>query len=180
MNRWDNAAIEYTDAAKIKSALVGRSIVTTISEGQDTDRVLSFVLDDGTVLKAHATDGGCACSNGCFTVAPVNVIKGTITNVEVREFRQTWDGAEGEQIEPGSDRDGSAVIRVFVYADLGEQVLVESEGSDNGYYVHRSRHRGARKGLRDSTTRRRALQRRWQLGSHREVRRLRGGRRRRG
>lgn len=134
MNRWDTGAIEYTDVDQIRAALIGRQIVSTLSEGADYDRVLSFVLDDGTVLKAHATDGGCACSNGCFTVEPGNVVKGTITNVEVKEQVQSWDGAEGDEVTPGSLSDGSAVIRVFVYADLGEQLLLSSEGGDNGYY----------------------------------------------
>jgi len=134
MNRWDNAAIEYTDVEKIRAALVGKSIVSTLSEGADVNRVLSFVLDDGTILKAHATDGGCACSNGCFTVEPVSAVRGTITNVDVKEYSQTWDGTEGEPVEPGSMSDGSAVIRIFVYSDLGEQILMQSEGGDNGYY----------------------------------------------
>jgi hypothetical protein len=134
MNRWDVGAIEYTNADAIKAALVGRSIVSTLSEGADVSRVLTFVLDDGSLLKAHATDGGCACSNGCFTVEPGNVAKGVITNVEVTENVQSWDETEGEPITPGSQSDGSSVIRVFVYGELGQQLLVSSEGSDNGYY----------------------------------------------
>lgn len=134
MNRWDDGAIDYSDVDKLKAALVGRSIVSTTSQGSDYDRVLTFVLDDGTLLKAHATDGGCACSNGCFTVAPGNVAKGTITNVEVEEIASSWSSDGGKRVEPGSISDGEAKIRVFVYGDLGQQVLVESEGSDNGYY----------------------------------------------
>lgn len=135
-DRWNTKdVIEYTEVDKLKSALVGRSIVSTITTGgSDMNRVITFVLDDGSLLKAHATDGGCACSNGCFTVEPGNVIQGTITNVEVTETLQTWDGTEGTEVTPGSISDGSAILRVFVYGDLGKQLLVESEGGDNGYY----------------------------------------------
>lgn len=128
MNRWETQAIEYTDIASLKSALVGRSIVSTLSEGDAYDRVLSFVLDDGTILKAHATDGGCACSNGCFTVENPESANGTILNVELRE---TVDGSD---VEPGSILEGSATIRVYVYDELGKHTLIESEGGDNGYY----------------------------------------------
>lgn len=134
MNRWDNNAIEYTDVDKIKAALVGRSIVNTLSSGTDYDRVVTFVLDDGTLLKAHATDGGCACTNGCFTVEPGNTIRGTITNVEVKEAALNWSDEAVEDITPGSVSDGSARIQVFVYGELGQQLLLTSEGSDNGYY----------------------------------------------
>ncbi|GAA4762341.1 DUF7448 domain-containing protein [Microbacterium gilvum] len=135
MNRWEAGAIEYTDAEKIRQALVGRSIVSTISEGEEYKRVLSFVLDDGTLLKAHATDGGCSCTNGCFSVEPVASVAGTILNVEVKEFEESY-GSEAKEITPGSITDGGATIQIFVYTDLaaGGHVLVESEGQDNGYY----------------------------------------------
>lgn len=134
MNRWDNDAIEYTDADRIKAALIGRSITSTLSEGSDYQRVLTFVLDDGTLLKAHATDGGCACSNGCFSVEPGNVPKGIITNVVVKEYAADWDDKITGEVELGKNTSESGVIRIFVYADLGEQLLVESKGGDNGYY----------------------------------------------
>lgn len=132
-------AIAYTDVEALKEVLVGRSIVAVESTGQELTRVLSYRLDDGTVLKAHATDGGCACSNGCFTVEPgATPLKGTIMNVEVGEFEQNWGSTagEGEAYEPGSRSDGSALIRIFVYTELGgdRETLVESEGGDNGYY----------------------------------------------
>lgn len=137
-NRWDGTAIDYTDVDTIKAALVGKSIVDTKITGADYDRVISFALDDGMTLNAHAADGGCACSNGCFTVEPGNAVRGTITNVELKEVTSDYDyetGHSGErEIEPGSISDGSSVIRLFVYADLGEQVLVTSEGGDNGFY----------------------------------------------
>lgn len=134
MNRWDDDAIDYNEVERIRAALVGRSIVSTLSEGTDYERVLSFVLDDGSTLKAHATDGGCACSNGCFSVEPGNVVRGTITNVDVEEWVESWSDDKSQRVEPGSIRDGSAKINLFVYTDLGEHLLVESEGNDNGYY----------------------------------------------
>lgn len=123
----------YTETEQLKAALVGRTITSTISEGADYERVLTFVLDDGTLLKAHAQDGGCACSNGCFSVEPANVIQGVITNVEVQEVATDYF-SEPAPVEPGSVGDGSATITIVVYAGMGEQVLLTSEGGDNGYY----------------------------------------------
>lgn len=134
MDRWDTAAIEYTDVESIRKALIGRSVVHTRGSGGDYPATVTFVLDDGTKLTAHATDGGCACTNGCFSVRPGNVPRGTITNVVVREAVETWGEDRPAQVEPGSVSDGSATIEVFVYADLGEQVLLTSQGGDNGYY----------------------------------------------
>lgn len=125
---------KYTEVDQIKNALVGRSIIDTISEGIGYNRVLTFVLDDGTRLKAHATDGGCGCSNGCFTVKPASVVRGTITNVVVNEIVNDYTGNGPCEVEPGSVSDGESVISIFVYADMGQQVLVESSGVDNGYY----------------------------------------------
>lgn len=134
IGRYDDGAIDYHEVERIREALIGRSIISTLSDGIDYDRVLSFVLDDGTVLKAHATYGGCACSNGCFSVEPGNVIKGTITAVEVKQYESNWRDDELTEVTPGRVWSGSAIIRVFVYAELGEQLLIESEGEDNGYY----------------------------------------------
>lgn len=134
MNRWDTAAIEYTDVESIRKALIGRSVVHTLGSGGDYPSKVIFVLDDGTRLTAHATDGGCACSNGCFDIRPGNVPRGVITNVVVRESVETWSDDSRKPVEPGSVSDGSGVIELFVYADLGEQVLVTSRGKDNGHY----------------------------------------------
>lgn len=138
MNRWNEPQIEYTNIEKIKAALVGRSIVATETEGESYSRVISFKLDDGTTLKAHATDGGCGCTNGCFTVDNPDSITGTILNVEVSEEAQTYDYAarenERKQVTPGSISDGEATIRIYVYTEIGKATLIESEGGDNGYY----------------------------------------------
>ena len=155
MDRWSKGAIDYSEVDRWKEALVGRKILNTVSDGEGFSRVLSFVLDDGTVLRAHATDGGCGCANGCFSVKPGNVTRGTIMNVAVKEHQLDYDyyddnkGAKREiepgsiqdakrEIEPGSIQDGSSQISVFVYTEMNdeiaERVLVESEGRDNGYY----------------------------------------------
>lgn len=134
MNRWDQGAIEYADIEAIKRALVGRSIIAVTADGDEYTKVVTFALDDGSALKAHATDGGCACSNGCFTVDAHERVAGTILNVELEERIQTYDGSDGEVVEPGSITDGQAMIRVFVYTELGKSTLVTSEGGDNGYY----------------------------------------------
>jgi hypothetical protein len=133
INKWDAAAIEYTDVDALRSALVGRTITETRATGDEYSKVISFVLDDGSVLNAHATEGGCACSNGCFTVANPEQVSGTILGVEVAESSQSWDGTE-TPVTPGSISDGTGVLRLFVYDELGKHTLVQSEGSDNGYY----------------------------------------------
>ncbi len=138
MNRWNTKdPIDYTDLGRLKSILVGRSIVSTRESGTGYNKTISFALDDGSVLMANASDGGCACSNGCFSVKNTNVPSGTITNVELTEVaRNWWDDKETHEVTPGSMSDGTATIRLFVYTDMteGRQEIVESEGSDNGYY----------------------------------------------
>lgn len=151
-----NEGIAYTDVEKLKAALVGRSIVSTVdTPGSDYDGFVEFFLDDGSKLVAHETHGGCACSNGCFSVTAVNNIVGTITNVEVSESTSEYDyetrQSTEREVEPGSISDGSATIRIYVYTALNvltgkddpahpamtaeqRQTLVESEGGDNGYY----------------------------------------------
>lgn len=134
MNRWDDNAIEYTDVEALKEALVGREVLHVTESGEGYQKVLTFVLDDGTLLKAHATDGGCACSNGCFTVDTGTLPLGTILNVEVAEEGEEYGWDAPRVIEPGSLDYGSTTIRIFVYTELGRNTLVESEGGDNGYY----------------------------------------------
>lgn len=143
MSRWNDSAIDYTDTERIREALVGRSIVGQEVEGSDYRKVITFTLDDGTKLRAHATDGGCACSNGCFTVNTEVTASGTILGVEMEErasgYRYNHESGayehfEDEPVEPRSIRDGSAVIRLFIYDELGKHTLVTSKGGDNGYY----------------------------------------------
>lgn len=119
-NRWDGNAIEYNDVDALKEALVGREILGFVSEGLGTYRgSVQIQLDNGDVLTGWEADGGCACSNGCFDLTQPEAPKGTVMNVEVEE---TEDGYE------------SGTIRLFVYTEFGRTNILESSGSDNGYY----------------------------------------------
>ncbi len=135
MDRWDDQAIKYFDIDKLGEVLIGKRISGVRNVGEGTSKTIEFDLG-GVVLVAHATDGGCSCSNGCFTVdTELTGVDATILNVEIEERADDyWTGGEGGVIEPGSISNGSAVIRIFVYTELGKSELVKSEGSDNGYY----------------------------------------------
>lgn len=110
----ESKTIVYDDVEELKSVLVGQKI-TEITEttgaalerderrrnGQDADsyyygrsgtydRVLEYHLSNGATLRAHARDGGCACSNGCFSVdiddeTRSKIIGATIMNVSTEE-----------------------------------------------------------------------------------------------
>jgi hypothetical protein len=131
----DVEEIRYDDETKLAEVLVGRRIVE-IRKGKtppDEDWYRSgamdqieYVLDDGTVLEARETDGGCGCSNGCWSVAAPDVAPDqVITSVEtVEELDGEWS----------SHGDGEATLRLFVYADQVKTELVTSQGGDNGCY----------------------------------------------
>lgn len=158
--------IDYDDAETLRAILVGRKIVSiTRTTGEalhraekgddgyyfggrgEYDDVIEYHFSDGLTLRAHAHDGGCGCSNGCFSVAlpedaGEKLIGSTIMNVSVEERTTEWSYPEGDiekVIVDGKGEtpsDGSSTIRVFAYLPgLDEPaVLVESEGGDNGYY----------------------------------------------
>lgn len=121
--------IDYNDEAALREVLVGRRIVE-VREFAEKDwgyrdplDHIEFVLDNGVTLEAIETDGGCSCSNGCFSVEQVQAAPATvITNVEVVE----------ETDESFGDRDG--VIKLFVYSEGISTQILESSGTDNGYY----------------------------------------------
>lgn len=125
--------IAYDDQAALRELLVGRRIVETRKstaktwDWSDEMDSIEFVLDDGQVLKAIATDGGCACSNGCWSVESPDVVAPdqVITSVE------TVEDLDGEYSVHG---DGGATLRLFVYAAGIRTEIVRSEGGDNGYY----------------------------------------------
>ena len=119
--------ITYNDVEALKKILVGKRIVGsrkgTRSDAYDPDLdFIEFILDDGTVLEARATDGGCSCSNGCWSVenSVLPDAESIITNVECAEDADEWGY--------------SATLRLSVYADDVKTELVKSEGGDNGYY----------------------------------------------
>lgn len=159
--------IGYDDATTLRALLTGQRIVA-INETTgkalhkaeapaddyywggrgEYDKVIEYHLAGGVVLRAHAHDGGCACSNGCFTVdvsdeARRKLIGATIMNVSVEERTSDYDWESGRDIEKvivdghgETPSDGSSTIQVFAYLPgLDERtVLVESAGGDNGYY----------------------------------------------
>lgn len=121
------------------------------------DRVLQFHLDGGYTLRAHAHDGGCACSNGCFSVDIEAELRERLTGatilglqVEERQTETSWDDdyanrtetervfIDGQPAEDGETVNTSdySTIVLFVYTDLitEKQPLVTSSGGDNGYY----------------------------------------------
>lgn len=126
--------VTYYDVQALTGVLVGRRIVST-RKGKTHDEDypwdngrdrIEYVLDDGTVLEARETDGGCGCSNGCWSVAGPDLVPDqVITSVEVAEE------LDGEWSTHG---DGEATLRLFVYADTVKTELVTSQGEDNGYY----------------------------------------------
>ena len=127
--------VQYDDTEMLKRLLVGREIVRVDKDIKRFDEwhsrnmaVISFTLDNGVVLEARETDGGCSCSNGCWSVANNAIPEGVIMNVEIEE-------TDPETGEPVRRDDEWAIIRMFVMDDLGNRVpLIESEGGDNGYY----------------------------------------------
>ena len=160
----DGDQIDYDDAVKLRELLVGQYIVDiTKTTGQalydanykgvdyyyyggrgEYDDVLEYHLSGGLVLRAHAHDGGCGCTNGCFSVdieeqTKARLIGATILNVTVEE--EVYSEEESQTIVDGqgqAPRDGSSTIDVFVYVPglQGEErlSLVKSAGGDNGYY----------------------------------------------
>lgn len=158
--------ISYDDAETLRTILVGRKITAITNttgealhkaeKGENGyywggrsgyDDVIEYHFADGLTLRAHAHDGGCGCSNGCFSVAISDearqrLIGATIMNVSVEERTTEWTYPEGDVekvIVDGKGQtpsDGSSTIKVFAYLPgLDEPaVLVESEGGDNGYY----------------------------------------------
>lgn len=113
--------IGYYEHDKIRDLLVGRTFLTV---GDHTG-----VLDNGVVLEFPDTDGGCACSAGCYDLTVLNSIDHVITDVQVVE-------------DPGGDDYGTwenpkyeGTYQIFVFADNERVNLATWEGSDgNGYY----------------------------------------------
>lgn len=150
--------IDYDDVDTLRALLAGQQITaiteTTAGEiegradgyGRDEyDKVIEYHLASGVTLRAHARDGGCGCTNGCFTVdvphdARQKLIGATIMNVTTEEkASEGWSENPEVLIVDGNGEppfDGSSEIKVFAYLPGIDEpaVLVESAGSDNGYY----------------------------------------------
>lgn len=83
-------------------------------------------LDNGVTLELPDTDGGCACSAGCYDLTALNGVDNIITKVEFAN-------------DPAGDDDypyrETGAYRIFVFADNQKVNLATWEGSDgNGYY----------------------------------------------
>jgi len=91
------------------------------SEGRGQyDDVLLYRLSGGITLRAHAHDGGCGCSNGCFSVEiseedQARLIGATILSVQIEEIEQEY-----AVLEPGD-------------AEYGETEPIKSTGQRWGY-----------------------------------------------
>ena len=109
---------EHTDKANIESLLIGRKVVKV------DDHTLR--LDNGQVLELPDTDGGCACSAGCYDLVELNDVDNIITKVEFE------DDPAGDYEEPYREY---GYYRIFVFADNHKVNLATWRGSDgNGYY----------------------------------------------
>lgn len=109
--------------------------------GWDDLDVIEYTLDDGTVLSAYETDGGCACSNGCFSVelgedTERRLIGATIMSVRTEERLEDSYGAidDPDKVKVFVDGEGeggygSAEMFVFVYTDLHPPVARIGETS---------------------------------------------------
>lgn len=112
--------IEYDDIDAIRGVLEGRKIVSSEHKNLGSyNGTIRFTLDNGTVLVASEADGGCACENGCFTLEKPEIPDNVITRVEFAESKGGW---------------GEGHIEIFVFTESGKFTIIDSEGSDNGYY----------------------------------------------
>lgn len=112
--------MEYTHAnhEAVEALLMGRTVTVT---GPHTLR-----LDNGVELELPDTDGGCACSAGCYDLTVLNRVDNVITKVEFVNDPDSDD--HWERTEPGR-------YQIFVFAGDERINLATWEGSDgNGYY----------------------------------------------
>jgi hypothetical protein len=99
----------------ITDLLMGRTVVKVDDH--------TLLLDNGLQLKLPDTDGGCACSAGCYDLTELNGVDNVITKVEFND-----DPA-------GDDEQGEGLYQIFVFAGDSRVNLATWEGSDgNGYY----------------------------------------------
>lgn len=104
------------DHAAVEELLMGRTV-----EVLDPHTIR---LDNGVVLELPDTDGGCACSAGCYDLTALNSVPNIITRVEF------VDDPAGDDYPTGG-----GVYQIFVYAAEQRINLATWEGSDgNGWY----------------------------------------------
>lgn len=107
--------VEHSQTERISALLLGRKVTKV------NDHIVQ--LDNGMVLEFPNTDGGCACSAGCYDVTALNSVDNVITNVEF-------------DYSPGVDYgDGEGHYKIFVFCGDDRINLVTYEGDDgSGYY----------------------------------------------
>lgn len=116
--------VEYSEEQRIRDLLLGRS-VTKVTDDH-------LLLDNGTLVKVVANDGGCACGAGDYEIAGLGETENVITNVEF-DYQPADDGAWFS--DPKDAPEGHGHYRVFVLAGDKRINLIDVEGDDgNGYY----------------------------------------------
>lgn len=111
--------IRYDNVGELKKLLVGHRIVKIEESMYEGNDAIRFTLDNNVQLIAVEAHGCGGCYNGWWPVNTSAKPGGVIMNVEIDEV----------------DGDGGLTeIKCFIYTELGKQTLIESEGTDNGYY----------------------------------------------
>jgi hypothetical protein len=107
--------LSHVDHDQVIELLMGRTVEVT---GPHALR-----LDNGIELELPDTDGGCACSSGCYDLTTLNAVPNIITKVE---FVDSPDDEYG---------DGDGRYQIFVFTGAERINLATWEGTDgNGYY----------------------------------------------
>ena len=114
--------IDYNATDALKAVVVGHRITSREEVQEGGLASIRFTLDNGVILEAREAEGGCACSNGCWSVQSDGPLpESVITDVEVVDEPDKYGGE-------------SATLRMFVFSADQRFELVTSEGGDNGYY----------------------------------------------
>lgn len=116
--------LNHRDEEAFKALLIGRKVeLVEFTNSGELNAVGTLKLDDGTVLNVTSTDGGCACSSGCYDLTTLNGVDNIITDVKL------YNSPDGDDV------DGEGRYTIFVFADNEMVNLATWTGSDgNGYY----------------------------------------------
>lgn len=120
---FDRTYDEPASGDDLSTLFVGRRIVEAeaVPEPKYGKPGGTLTLDDGTRLTIVGNEGGCACSNGDYTVTQLNTFDNIITAVEVKEDEDEYGGTGN--------------VSLFVYSEGIDGVeVITTEGTDNGYY----------------------------------------------